>query len=284
MSNTEAAKRVMTTNVKHAESPRWHDDRLWFSDVHGYKLHTMDVDGNMTTVAEAPARPSGIGFMPDGRPLLVTSLDKRLNWVGDDGLVEACDLSEMALGLVADMVVDGHGRAYVSDTGFDHGADQERQPGQVILFTEQDGPRVVADNIQYPNGCAVSPDGKRYYVAESFGERVSVFDIQEDGSLTNREVLATIPTITDGLCLDAEGHVWVALPTERRYGRFSPDGDMVDELPSMGTLATACVLGGPDGTTLFLCSVNSTIETLSKGITEGMIESIEVDVPGAGWP
>src|SRR4051794_886079 len=123
-------RRLLTDAVRHAESPRWHEGRLWFSDVHDYKLNTIDLDGRLETVAEVPGRPSGLGLMPDGRWLLATSLDRKLNWVEDGGLREACDLSELTLGLPTDLVVDNLGRAYVSDTGFNHGAGEAHRPGR----------------------------------------------------------------------------------------------------------------------------------------------------------
>jgi sugar lactone lactonase YvrE len=275
---------LLTDQVRHAESPRWHDDRLWFSDVHDYKVKTIDATGRLETVAEAPQRPSGLGVMSDGRWLLVTSLDRRLNWMEDGALREACDLSELALGLTSDMVVDGRGRAYVSDTGFNHGAGEEHRLGQVLLFTEEGGPRVVAEDTNYANGVAVSPDGSRLFLAESFGERISAFDIEPDGSLTNRRVFADLGTLTDGICLDADGGMWVALPTSSEFVHLDAEGRPGTRLATPERMATACVLGGPERRTLFACSVHSTVENLSRGITRGVIESTDVAVPGAGWP
>ena len=278
-------RRLLTDAVRHAESPRWHDGRLWFSDVHDYRVKTIDADGRLATVVEAPGRPSGLGRMPDGRWLLVTSLDKRLSWIQDDTLQSACELGELTLGLPTDMVVDARGRAYVSDTGFNHGAGEAHRLGQVLLFEEGRGARVAASGTNYANGLAVSADGGTLYLAETFANLVSAFDIADDGTLESRRVLIDFGTLTDGVALDAEGCLWVALPVAEEFVRVAPDGEIVDRLPAAeGRMAIAPMLGGDDGRTLFLCSVESTPETLSRGICSGVIESLRVDVPHAGYP
>ena len=279
-----ATRRLLTDAVRHAESPRWHDGRLWFSDVHDYRVKTIDLEGRVETVVEAPGRPAGLGLMPDGRWLLATAHDRKLSWIDGGRLVEACDLSSVALGLLGDMVVDGNGQAYVSDTGFDHGAGEPHRPGRVLLFVEGERERVVAEDIDYANGSAVSADGRLFFLAESFGERVSVFDIVPDGSLSGRRVLADFGTLTDGVCLDAEGCLWVALPTAEEFVRVEPAGVVVDRVSTTGRMAIAPMLGGLDGRTLFICSVYSTPDTLSKGVCNGVIESVEVGVPRAGYP
>ena len=277
--------KLLTEDVKHAESPRWYDEKLWFSDVHDHKVKTIDLGGEIRTVVATPGiRPSGLGRVPDGRWLLVTSTDRKLNWITGGGLEEACDLSSLAEGVVTDMVVDGRGRAYVSDNGFDHGAGEEPRPGQVILFTEADGARVVATDTNYSNGCAVSPDGSRFYLAESFGECVTAFDIEPDGSLSNRRPFAEFGTLTDGICLDAGGGMWVGLPTASEFVHLDPDGEIDQRLETPGRMATACVLGGPELRTLFACSVYSSPEDLSRGRATGVIEVEEVVSPAAGWP
>jgi sugar lactone lactonase YvrE len=278
-------RRLLTDSVRHAESPRWHEDRLWFSDVHDYRVKTVDLDGRLDIVVEAEGRPSGLGRHPDGRWLLVTALDRRLSWIEDGRLVPACDLAPLALGLTSDMVVDGLGRAYVSDTGFDHGAGEPHRLGRVILFDEDSGPRVVAEGIDYANGSAISPDGRTFYLAESFGNRLSAFDIADDGSLSNHRVLADFGTLTDGICLDADGCVWVALPVAEDFVRVDAGGRVLERVPSAdGRMAIAPMLGGPEGRTLFLCSVRSTPENLSRGICDGVIEALEVETPRAGYP
>ncbi|HTX07867.1 MAG TPA: SMP-30/gluconolactonase/LRE family protein [Solirubrobacteraceae bacterium] len=276
---------LVTDQVRHAESPRWADGRLWFSDTHDQAVKALDADGEVERIAETAPRPSGLGRHPDGRWLLVTSRDDKLNWLQDGHLTEACDLAPHTLGHAGDMVVDGHGHAYISDTGFDHGAGEEPRLGQVLLFTERDGVRVVATDTNWANGCAVSPDGERFFLAETFGERITVFTVRDDGSLASRRTFAELGTAPDGLCLDADGGVWVALPFRREFAHLDADGRIDRRVPARGALACAVALGGEDGRTLYGCSVNATAQNLSRGILEGgVIESTVVDTPGAGWP
>ncbi|HTX07858.1 MAG TPA: SMP-30/gluconolactonase/LRE family protein [Solirubrobacteraceae bacterium] len=275
---------LLTSDVRHAESPRWTEDRLWFSDQYGHAVRTLGLDGRLETVASIPNRPSGLGRLPDGRWLLITADDGKLNWLEPGRVTETVDLAPLIVGRAGDMVVDGRGWAYISDTGFDYD-DPERRLGQVLLFTEEGGVRVVATGTNYANGSAVSADGSRFFLAESFGERITVFDIDDDGSLSNRRVFAELGTVPDGLCLDAAGGVWVALAFKRELAHVNVDGVVDDRLPVRGAMAIACALGGPDRRTLFACSVDSTPSDLSRGILDGgVIESTVVEVPGAGWP
>jgi sugar lactone lactonase YvrE len=277
--------RLLTDNVRHAESPRWAGGELWFSDVHDHAVKALGADGDVRTVAQVPGRPSGLGRAPDGRWLVVISRTDTLNWLDAGRLTVACDLAPLTLGHAADMVVDGRGRAYISDTGFDHGAGEAPRLGQVLLFTEDAGARVVATGTNWANGCAVSTDGSRFFLAETYGERISVFAIGADGGLSDRRVFAELGTAPDGLCLDAAGGLWVGLPFRSEFAHLDASGRIDRRLPSRGTLATACTLGGDDRRTLFACSVDATPENLSKGILSGgMIEAAAVESPGAGWP
>lgn len=275
----------LTDAIRFGESPRWHDGRLWFSDVHDYQVKALDLDGALQTIATAPGRPAGLGFMPDGRVLLATALDQKLWWVSAGGdLTLAADLGDLAQGPLNDMVVDGRGRAYVGDVGFDMARGETPRPGRVILFTAAAGARVVADDVMFPNGCAVSQDGARYVVAETFANRVTEFAVAADATLTDRRVLAELDGPPDGLCLDADGGVWVAQPLSGRYLHLDRTGEVDRELPSQAPFAVTCVLGGPARTTLFLSSAYTDLERLGKGDTTGRIDTVEVEVPGAGWP
>ncbi len=271
-------QRELLTGIKFAESPRWHEGRLWFSDVHDYAVKCVDVDGVVARVAEVPGRPAGMGFLPDGRLLLATALDKKLVLVDTSGggLTEVADLSDLAQGTLNDMVVDERGRAYVGDVGFQFGKDEPR-PGRVILWTEGEGPRVAAEDTTFPNGCAV--DGDRYVLAETLAKRVSEFKVAADGTLTDRKVLAELNDPPDGLCLDADGAVWVAQPEESRYLRLGRDGEIDAIVPSASPFAVTCVLGGEDGRTLFLSSADTDLKRLPKGDTTGRIDTLRVPTP-----
>ena len=175
------------------ESPRWRDGWLWLSDVHNFRLMRLDGRGGAQTVAHVPGRPAGMGFTPDGRLLLATALDRQLLWVGGNGsLSPAADLKGITKSLLNDMVVDSKGRAWVGDTGFAFGSGEPEKPGALLVFDETNGARVAAENIQFPNGVAITTDEKTLYLAETFGNRITVFDIGADGALSNRRVHATL--------------------------------------------------------------------------------------------
>lgn len=273
----------LVRDIKFAESPRWHQGRLWFSDVHDYALKCVEADGEVRKVTDVPGRPAGLGFLPDGRLLMATALDRKLSIVDpESGEVTAvADLTGIATATLNDMVVDERGRAYVGDIGFQFGVEAPR-PGRVILWTEGERARVAAEKVTFPNGCAV--DGERYVVAETLAKRVTEFKVAADGTLGERRTLADLSDPPDGLCLDAEGCAWVAQPEESRYLRLAPDGTVDQIIPSVWPFAVTCVLGGEDGRTLFLSSADTDLQRLPKGETSGRIDTIRVDVPRAGRP
>jgi sugar lactone lactonase YvrE len=276
---------LLADGLRFAEAPRWVNDRLWFSDVHAYQLKTVTLDGSVEVVADVPGRPSGLGALPDGRMLLATALDRRLLAVGAGGSVTpVCDLADLAGGLLNDMVVDGRGRAYVGDTGSNLAAGDPPGPGRIILWEEGEPPRVVAEDVVFPNGCVVTADGSELIICETMAERISRFRIGDDGSLSQRAVFASLETPPDGLCLDAEGAVWAGLPHASEFVRVSAAGRMLARVPSACPFAVACALGGPDRRTLFMCSADTDLPRLARGDTTGRIDVIEVEVPGAGWP
>jgi sugar lactone lactonase YvrE len=271
--------------LRFAEAPRWVRDRLWFSDVHAYQLKTVALDGSVEVVADVPGRPSGLGALPDGRMLMATALDRRLLAVGPEGSVtEVGDLTGLATGLLNDMVVDGRGRAYVGDTGFNMAAGEPPGPGRVIVWEVGEEPRVAAENVVFPNGCVVSPDGAELIICETMAQRISRFTIAPDGALSERAVFAELDTPPDGLCLDAEGEVWAGLPHASAFVRISRGGTILERIPSRFPFAVACALGGPDRRTLFMCSADTDLPRLARGDTTGRIDTVEVDAAGAGWP
>lgn len=276
---------LITDRVAFAESPCWWDGALWFSDVHDFTFKRVGANGQVSVVAQLPGRPSGCGFFPDGRLLMGTALDGALSWIHPDGAVEtALDLSDELSGLINDMVVTGNGRAYFGDTGFRPDRGQPPAPGRVFLFEPGRGARVVAEDMEFPNGCAVSPDGTVLYYAESFGARVSRFDVEPNGELSNRVEHADLGEAPDGLCLDSSGCLWVALPHSGRFVRVDPSGSIIDELHAAAPFAVTCLLGGHDRRTLFMSSAYTDLERLSRGESSGRIDAIRVPDAGAGWP
>jgi sugar lactone lactonase YvrE len=268
-----------------AEGPRWHEERLWFSDMGAAAVMAVDLEGRAEVVLEVPARPSGLGWLPDGRLLVVSMGDRRVLRREPDGeVVEHADLAALASYDCNDMVVDGRGRAYVGNAGFDLSArPQQVRPAEVVLVTPDGDARVVDDEVLFPNGSVVTPDGGTLIVAETFGQRLTAFTIAADGSLTGRRTFAPLEgTAPDGICLDVEGAVWVADATGSACLRVREGGEVVDRVDT-GRGCFACMLGGPDRRTLFLLTAEGFAGAAIRRRTAA-IEVVEVEVPGAGWP
>jgi sugar lactone lactonase YvrE len=216
---------------------------------------------------------------------MATALDRKLLSVDADGvLAEVCDLGGLAHGLLNDMVVDGLGRAYVGDTGFNMAAGESPRPGRVILWREGEEPRTVAEDVVFPNGCIVTADQRTLLIAETMASRITRFTIDRDGSLSRREVFAELASSPDGLCLDADGGVWAGLPHESAFVHLDVDGRETSRLTSPYPFAVTCVLGGPDRRTLFLCSADTDLQRLPTGDTDGRIDALDVEIAGVGWP
>lgn len=278
---------LLTDNCVYPESPRWRDGLLWFSDVHDYSVKTIDSAGTVQSVVAVPGRPAGLGFLPDGRLLIAGALDRRL-WTWDGRSLQLlADLSGLTLGLLNDMVVDGNGRAFVGDTGFNLMAGEPRRPGQVILVDTQQRqvePRVVARDVWFPNGAVVSDDLEHYWVAETAAERVSHYDVAVTGSLSGRRTVIDLPDIPDGMCLGSDGDLWVALLRRGEFWRVRQDGSVQDKISADGRLAVACIFGGEHRGSLFLCSAATTLEALAEGRSAGLVHVLTGSASGAGFP
>jgi sugar lactone lactonase YvrE len=243
------------------------------------------MEGEVQIIAEVPGRPSGLGFLPDGRLLMATALDRKLLSVSPDGTVnEECDMSSLAQGLLNDMVVDGQGRAYVGDTGFNMAAGESPRPGRLLLWSEGQEARMVAEDVVFPNGCIVTADHQTLLIAETMASRISRFTIERDGSLSQRAVFAELASPPDGLCLDVDGGVWAGLPHESAFVHLGVDGRETTRLASPYPFAVTCVLGGPGRRTLFLCSADTDLQRLPAGDTDGRIDALDVEIAGVGWP
>jgi sugar lactone lactonase YvrE len=273
-----------------AEGPRWHDGRLWFSDMHDHRVVALNPDGTLTTIVEVPNQPSGLGWLPDGRLLVVSMTDRRLLRLDDDGrLVHAADLGELATWHCNDMVVRADGLAYVGNFGFDlYGRGQADHRTADLLAVKPDGSvRVAADGLEFPNGTVITPDGSTLIVGESFAGRLTAFDVAPDGSLSGRRVWAQlVDAVPDGICLDAEGAIWVASPLGHQVLRVAEGGDVLDRVATGEQHAYACMLGGEDRRTLFVCTARSSDPDKCRAQRAGRIEAadVDVDVAGAGWP
>jgi sugar lactone lactonase YvrE len=266
------------------ESPRWHDGRLWLSEKRAGRVLRLEPSGQATCVATVPGEPSGLGWLPDGRMLVVSMSDCRLLRRDPGGLVEVADLSAHARGKCNDMVVDRAGRAYVGHFGYDLAAGAAPAPASLLLVSLDRVVEEVAGDLQFPNGCVISSDGRMLVVAESAANRLTAFTIGQHGQLTDRRLFADLgTTVPDGICLDAEGAIWVADPINCEVVRVLEGGLVTDRISTTDRGAFACVLGGPDGRSLFICTYSSEA-SLTDGAAVGRLEVVTAAVPSGNSP
>jgi len=267
------------------EAPRWHDGRLWFSDFYTHRVVAVDPAGHAETMLEVAQRPSGLGWTPDGALLVVSMLDRRLLRVENGTTRVLADLSPVATGPCNDMVVDDRGRAYVGNFGYDrHKGEPPRTT--CLARVDPDG-RVTraAEDLFFPNGTVITPDGRTMIVGETQGHRLTAFDVAPDGALSNRRVWAQFDAAVfpDGICLDAEGAIWVSDARGVALLRVR-EGGKIDGTVSTGTrYAFACMLGGADRHTLFAGTSTGSGPAMADK-RDGAIGTVRVDVPGAGLP
>jgi sugar lactone lactonase YvrE len=275
---------VLAEGFLFPEGPRWHEGKLWVSDMQARWVMTVDLQGNKGKIVEVPGSPSGLGWLPDGRLLVVSMTDRRLLRFDGAGLAEVADLSRLASFHCNDMVVDRQGRAYIGNFGFDFAAGAPVSPAEIVLVTLDGRARRVGEDLLFPNGTVITPDRKTLIVAETFGQRLTAFDLEPDGSLSHRRAWAPLAgAFPDGICLDAEGAVWVAAPEPGEVLRVR-EGGLITDRVQVSTRPYACMLGGPDRRTLLACTAESAIPGRGRAKTGGRVEMIEVEVPGAGLP
>jgi len=267
--------RLLVDDLVFGEGPRWHGDRLWFSDMHGERVHTVDLDGNLETVLELPGcRPSGLGFLPDGSLLLTSMLERQVLRLHDGELTTHVDLSSLCENGINDMVVDPSGRAYVGAFPVPPAT------GPIMLVEPSGAARVVADDLHFPNGMVITAQGT-LVAAESLGKRLTEFDIEADGSLTNRRLFGDIaPYTPDGICLDAQGGIWAATTMSHAFVRFGRGGEVLEVVELGDRFTIACALGGPEGRTLFMLSAD-TYAPDRHGVRAGTLHVLDVAVPAA---
>ncbi len=289
--------RLLTDGLYFGEGPRWRDGWLYFSDMYAHAVKRVDVAGTVESVVEVPNQPSGLGWLPDGRLLVVSMRDRRLLRLEPDGrLVEHADLSGIATFHCNDMVVDAQGRAYVGNFAFDldaflheHGPaaamSDPGPPSAKLARVDPDGSvHVAAQDLRFPNGTVITPDGRTLIIAETLGLRLSAFDIASDGTLSNRRVWANLGTrLPDGICLDADGHVWVANPLAAEAFLVAEGGAVIDVVKT-DQPCFACMLGGPERKHLFLLTAPGSGARLASSAANGHIQVAEVAVRGAGLP
>ena len=270
--------------VDFGEGPRWHDGRLWFSDFYQHAVKAAAPDGSVEIVVEVPGQPSGLGWMPNGDLLVVSMLDRRVMRYDGAGLREHADLSPIATAHCNDMTVDAHGRAYVGNFGFDLHGGEDVCPATLALVQPDGSVEAAADNLLFPNGAVITPDGATFIVGESFAGQFTAFDITADGRLENRRLWAAVPgTIPDGCCLDAEGGIWYADAVGRAAQRVTEGGDITHRVETE-LHCFAVMLGGDDARTLFLVTAPGSHPDEVQGLGQGRIETVTVEIPAAGLP
>ena len=279
------------------EAPRWRDGKLWVSDFYTHKVVSIDLGGKVTEVAHVPQQPSGLGWLPDGTLLVVSMKDKKVLWQDKSGQLKVyADLSEIAGGYCNDMLVDPQGRAWVGNFGFDLMGGGDFQTATLARIDTDCSVHAAASGLYFPNGTVLSPDGTQLIVNESFGNRVSSFQINADGALGERQDWAvfgkpaTGPDLgqyingsvvaPDGSAIDSEGAVWISDCLGARVIRVAPGGEILQEISVAPQGTFACALGGEDKRTLFLCVAPDFDEHKRKAAREGEIWTTKVAVPG----
>ena len=276
---------TLITDIAFGESPRWHDDRLWFSDWGAQELIAVDLEGKSEVIVRLPSSPFSIDWLPNGRLLIVLGSEGVLLRREPDGsLTTHADLSGLSDHPWNEIVVDGRGNAYVNNIDFDFPFG-EFAPGIVALLTPDGSVRQVADGVAFPNGMAVTPDNSTLIVAESYGNKLTAFDIAEDGGLSNQRVWADLGAgVPDGICLDAEGAVWYGDVPNKRCTRVAEGGEVLQTI-ELDLGCFACMLGGEDGRTLFMVAQEwGGAESMAESRRTGQVLTVEAPAPGVGWP
>lgn len=280
-----AATKILVENgqgLKFTESPRWHGGKLWFLDIHGKSIKTVELDGTLTSVLDLPFLPNGFGIDADGTLVFGDALARKIyRWDGKT-LKTTADLTQLTVFCLSDGIVVPQGRMYVGDIGYNF-FDPANQPVKtcVIVKVEPDGSAsVVADQLAFPNGMVITPDGRTLVVAECMAHRLTAFDIDDSGALHNRRVWAELPDDThpDGICLDAEGAIWVANPEGKDSVLRVLEGGQITHRIQVATDAFAVALGGEQGHQLFICTAASHNPAEIARNPTARIEVLDVEV------
>lgn len=287
--------KLLADGIYFGEGPRWHDGRLWFSDFYAHAVKSVSETGDIRTEFEIDDQPSGLGWLPDGSMLIVGMTKRQVLRRSSDGVISVhADLSHIATYHCNDMVVDASGRAFVGNFGFNLDEAMATRPVDDVIANHATAKlacvsasgtvRVAADEMHFPNGSVITPDGKTLIVGETVGFCLTAFDIADNGALSNRRVWApTLPRIPDGICLDADGAVWFANPMGPECVRIAEGGEVLEVIDT-GQTCFACMLGGDDGKTLFMLIAESSDAHVASASPTGRIVTARVDSPRAGHP
>jgi sugar lactone lactonase YvrE len=270
----------LATGFCFGEGPRWFEGLLWFSDMLGEAVHTVNLGGSLTTLPLPGHAPSGLGFRPDGSLLIVSTEARQLLRYDGETVDTIADLSDVAPADLGDMVIDNLGRAYIGSQAF-HG-------GIVLRVDPDNAVSVVAQDLDFPNGMAITADHKTLIVAESIGRRLTAFSIGAVGELSDRRVFADgLDGPPDGICLDADGGVWTSMTLAHQFERIvagGANGHVTHRIDIGDRAAIACMLGGPAGRTLFMLTSTDAYPKRLIGTRLSRVDTVIIDTPGAGLP
>lgn len=278
--------KILADDLCFGEGPRWHDGRLWLSDMHDHKVLAIAPDGTKQVMLEIEDQPSGLGWLPDGSLLVVAMTRRQVLRVRDGAVTVHADLWDLADFHCNDMIVDASGAAFVGNFGYDLAAalrgEAEPKPTRLIRVAPDGSARKVGPELMFPNGMAITPDSRTLIVGETAGGRLTACDIGAEGELTHPRIWSQPPALRpDGISLDAEGAVWVASPRRSACVRVAEGGRVLDEIP-VEHEAFACMLGGEDGGTLFILTALNHDRDDTRAKRAGRVETARVDVPAAG--
>lgn len=276
---------TLMTGIAFGESPRWHNGRLWFSDWVAQEIIAVDLDGRSEVIVRVPfpSIPMCIDFQPDGRLLIISSHERLLLRREADGtLVTHADLSSLSNLGFNEIVVDSRGNAYINGGGFDLMAGEKFAPGIVAMVAPDGSSRQVADGIAFPNGMVVTPDNSTLIVAESYGKRLTAFDIATDGSLSNRRMWADLAGgVPDGICLDSENAIWYGDVPNKRCVRVREGGEILQTI-ELDRGCFSCALGGADMRTLFMVATEWRGPAhMADGARTGQILTLQTKIKAA---
>jgi sugar lactone lactonase YvrE len=276
--------------VRLPECLRWHEGRLYFSDMEAGTVVAVDLDGVSEVVAEVEKTPAGLGWTSAGDLLAVSRHDRRLVRIADGRTEPVADLNQATSGDLNDMVVDARDRAYVGNFGYDYLGGGTPAPAEIAMVDVHGRVSVAAEGLEFPNGMVITDDGQTMLVAETFTGRIVELRVAADGSLTAVGVFAELGSLQpDGLCLDAEGALWVGCPMQHEVCRVLRGGEITDRVLIPGRHCMSAMLGGAEGRTLFIGTAESDFDPMhpergASGPAQGSIEAVEVEVPHGGLP
>lgn len=288
MEVVELRPKRLASGLRFPESPRWWDGQLYFSDLYGNKVFRMSEDGlELVEIAPLEGLPSGLGQLPDGRRIVVQQEPRLLRVLTESGVDPEpfADLSEFTKYWLNDCVTASDGITYTGCLEYDLLTGEPPAPGKLLMTTAEGVTRVAAENLLFPNGVAVTADGGTLLIAQTQAGEITAFDRATDGSLSNRRAWVKLKDFTpDGICLDAEGALWVGSCFTYEFLRILEGGEVTHRIATPGRWALAPMLGGADRRTLFLLTSDTDFERIKRQEMSGYIDSVRVDVAAAGLP